>query len=168
MGRFLSEAAAVAFRDAGYKLPTTICITGMHEVEPVVSGPGVNAQMQRAYADPDVAKEYGACGVAAVAIERFEGLTIYGMARKAGYGFDYYLGPSDAEVEAERGENFFSRATHTMEVSGTSSNDASEIVRREREKLARLGRKAQPLPCLVVVIDFQYRRARMVRYADGT
>jgi hypothetical protein len=119
--------------------------------------------MRRTYADLQETVEWGASGVAAVAIERLENLTVYERSPKSGHGFDYFLIPADQEGDPDD-DNFFAEATHILEVSGTLQADRRELEERVTEKLRRLRRREQPLPAFVLVVDFKHYRAKLVKY----
>jgi len=120
-------------------------------------------RMRRTYADPQEAVEWGASGVAAVAIEALESLTVYERSPKSGFGFDYFLIP-EGQAGAADEENFFAEATHVLEVSGTMQDDDRELDSRVREKIKRLKERRQPLPAFVLVVDFRRVRAKLVKH----
>lgn len=126
-------------------------------------GPRVTNRMRRTYSDFQEAVEWGASGVAAVAIEPLEHLTVYERSPKSGFGFDYFLIPLDTWADPDD-DNFFADATHVLEVSGTLQNDERALDNRVTEKLRRLNSRRQVLPAFVLVVDFRHARAKLVKH----
>ena len=159
----LAEAAVVAADASGNPLPQRIAFSGRKSRKPLVVGPRLTERMRRTYADLQEAVEWGASGVAAVAIESLENLTVYERSPKSGHGFDYFLIRSDTNANFDD-DNFFAVATHVLEVSGTMQHDKNEMENRVSEKIRRLKQKEQSLPAFVLVVDFRHARAKLVKY----
>ena len=159
----LAEAAVIAADAAGKPLPQTLTFSGRKRRKPLLLGPKINNRMRRTYADHQDAVEWGASAVAAAAIEPLENLTVYERSPKSGFGFDYFLIPLNLADRADD-DNFFADATHILEVSGTLQNDKAVMDERVSEKLKRLKSKKQELPAFVIVVDFRFARAKLVKY----
>ncbi len=159
----LVEAACVCADHVGHPLPQIISLSGARRLRPQILGPVVDNQMRRTHADIQDATERGAMALAISVLATTHQLVVYERSPKNGYGFDYYLGPAE-EADAGDGDgNFFADATHTVEVSGTTQDDPSELSNRVTAKVNRLRTRRQPFPAFVFVFDFFRIRARLVQ-----
>lgn len=159
-GGHLAECAVVCYDTCGNAALPGLRVTGRHNQQFALSGPAVTNRMRRTYADLQEATEYGACGIAALAMEACEGLTICERAAKGGGGFDYYLSPLGDASEADS-DNFLASATATLEVSGILQGTAVDLQYRLNEKIRQLRSQAQLLPCFIVIVGFSASTARI-------
>ncbi len=84
---------------------------------------GRNALQGRSPVQDRVVTEWAACGIACAVLWHYTGLRVWTAARE-GEGFDYWIG-NDSQLRG-------------MEVSGTQSEEASEMQGRHREKQEQL------------------------------
>jgi len=103
-------------------------------------------QTRRCWADPNVATEHGACGVATLLVPEISDLTVVERSRK-GTGFDYWLGEKNDE-----GPLFQGKAR--LEVSGIRTGSDSTVASRVKQKLRQTQPSDGSLPAIVVVVEF--------------
>lgn len=106
------------------------------------------------WADEPYATEQGAYGIALLLVEESTGLTAVERARKGG-GFDYWLGAEDA------GQDLFQSRTR-LEVSGIRRGSRSVVQSRVRRKLQQTQKYDEPLPAIIVVVEFGDPQAETV------
>lgn len=152
-------AAAVNLEEVGHQPGVLLEVDGSVRGNFVLSWPSTYPQALRSWADPDEATEQGACAVAALLVAALTELTIVERARK-GTGFDYWLGRRDDP------EPLFQNKTR-LEVSGIRRGEATEVRRRERQKLAQVARLETEhtgrLPVIVVIVEFGTPRSRFTQ-----
>lgn len=155
-GGFQAECAAVCLERAGHSGPPTLAVQGKWERQFLLSGPEVDDQMRRSFADATEATEYGATAVAILVVERCERLTVWERSAKDGGGFDYYLTPDEASPagEADEPENFLAAATSRLEVSGILKGSTDDVRYRWNAKMRRATSRPGRLPLLVAVVEF--------------
>lgn len=143
-GTTLCEAAAVCLGDA-HSPGALLDVRGTSHAKYLLEWPPANEQARRTYADPEVATELGACGVAILVLRDQAGLTVVERSRK-GTGFDYWLGDGDDELFQKKAR---------MEVSGIRKARRSEVAARVTKKLKQTQRSdALGLKAYVVVVEF--------------
>jgi hypothetical protein len=99
-----------------------------------------------AWANDTDATEAGAYAVLLAAAELTQGMVAVRRA-ETGSGADYYVGPPGAGVEDLED-------CYRLEISGTDSEDAREILRRLSVKVAQAQRGTSSLPALAGVVGY--------------
>lgn len=142
-GSTLCEAAAVCLSDV--HTPTTMLgVQGTVNTQYTLSWPIATEQAKRTYADPEVATELGACGVAIMVLKDQTGLTVVERSRK-GTGFDYWIGPDDGLFQKKA----------RLEVSGIRRARPKAIERRVAAKKKQTMRSdALAIAAFIVVVEF--------------
>jgi hypothetical protein len=154
-GRFLAEASAVCLHHHnhinGIRLTVTGSFQGSLEVHWTII---IDDQVLRSWADEMELTEYGACGIAILAILEFTGFKVIRRARK-GSSVDYWLSKAD-------GDPPFQEAAR-LEVSGIIAGDQAELSKRTRQKIAQTQHSSNPLPAYVAVVEFSAPQSQMVQ-----
>lgn len=111
-------------------------------------------QARRTWADLQEATELGACGIAALLVERFTDMTVFQRSWK-GTGFDYWL--------ARKGsESLLFQCLSPLEVSGILNGRPGQVDGRVKEKMRQVRRGGGGFSALVIVVEFGAPRSRMV------
>jgi len=154
MGAYLAEAATYCLARGKHEQGVLMELDGecCHRLRLEWRGFDNTAQCERTWADPEVATEYGACGLAAVLVTELTDYTVVERAKK-GTGFDYWLGKKDGGPEL-----FQDKAR--LEVSGIRSGAKKEISSRLRRKEAQMSRSYGELPGVIAVVEFSSPRTR--------
>lgn len=150
-GAFMAQAATVCLRERGHRSGVALCVDGAAVFAFVLRFPRWNHQMRRAFGDEQEATEYGACGIAILAVKAMTGYTVVRRSWK-GTGFDYWLGHD--------GDPLF-QAKARLEVSGIRNGSDHDVSARTAQKLAQLDSTAIRLPGYVAVVEFGTPRARV-------
>lgn len=145
-GAAVAEAASVCLSERDHSSPKAMAVQGVMTLDVQLKWDAPTAQARRAWADPEVATEFGAYGIASLLITLCCPLTIVERSRK-GTGFDFWLGSQD-----DPGPLFQARAR--LEVSGIRQGSDQSVASRTRQKLTQTDRSAGALPAVVVVVEF--------------
>ncbi len=152
-GGFMAEAATVSLESQGHVSGVAMNVSGTYkEIFEIEWTPGTE-DMRRSHADPKVAAEWGAYGIACILIRE---LTPHKVIEKSysPSGFDFWLG--DKEV-------FPFQNKARMEVSGIVSGSESQIRTRVKEKLEQTNPSdGTGLPAYVIVVEFSNPQAKVV------
>jgi hypothetical protein len=129
-------------------------VDGAHDARFALEWDAATSQMQCCYADPDEATEFGACGIAALLVQKLADLTIVARSRR-GTGFDYWLGHRDDEL--------LFQGKARLEVSGIRKGTDAGVAAREQQKLKQVERyqPASPTPAVIVIVEFGAPRSRV-------
>jgi len=153
-GAFLAEASAVCLNHHNHPPGVLLRVTGLlDQYVPLTWAIAVNKQLLNSWNDQQELAEYGACGVAILAVLRFEGHKVIRRARK-GSKVDYWLASANAEMP-------FQDAAR-LEVSGILNGSEAEATRRVREKVSQVQQAPGTLPTYVVVVEFSAPQSHMV------
>lgn len=147
-GRVLAEAAGICLEsqqhEPGVKFPRAgLMLDDIHVV-----WQAADDQQRRCYADMQEATEWGACAVAILMIKEATGKVVVERSKK-GTGFDYWIGDSDGDVDA----NPFKGAAR-LEVSGILNGSKSQIESRIRLKKYQIKPTDHLADGFVAVIEF--------------
>lgn len=154
-GECLSQAASVCLEDQSHKSGVHLNVDGdFNRIFGIIWGT-TTGQMRRCWADPEVATEHGAYGIAALLIPVLTNLTIVERSRK-GTGFDFWLSPMPAD------EVLFQKKAR-LEVSGIRKGSESEIKARLRQKKEQTKRSDGILPAYIVIVEFGEPKSRVVK-----
>lgn len=148
---FMAEAGAVCLHQNNHQCPVNLCVDGEYDLQYKLHWPDVTQEALSSHNDPDVAAEYGACGVAMLLIPRISEYTAIERSRK-GTGFDYWLRMKDDVL-------FQSKAR--LEVSGIFSGDEKALTSRCKIKLKQCAKTNEHIPGYVVVVNFGSPKARI-------
>ncbi len=152
VGAAMAEAAAVCLDDCGHGVPVRLTVDGaVHRVYDLIWW-AVGDQIKRTWADEPEATELGACGIAILVVRSTRGYEVVERSRK-GTGFDYWLG--------DRTDMPFRRKSR-LEVSGIRRGDIRRVEGRIQQKIRQISAYANPLPGIVVVVEFSAPLARMM------
>jgi hypothetical protein len=151
-GAAVAEAAAVCFDSRGHSCGVTMAVQGSYSRSYQVHWSSVTDQMHRCWADPNVATEHGAYGVAFLLIRELTDFTVIERSC-TGTGFDYWLG-KDNDIFQKKAR---------LEVSGILSGDHQEVKRRVEVKKRQTKRSDGKLPAYVVVVEFGAPTAMVVK-----
>jgi hypothetical protein len=157
-GATLAEAATVCLEAQSHSSGVRMEVDGDYGTGCAVRwGPvGDPAQAKRCWADPEVATEHGAYGVASLLVSVLTDLTVVERSRK-GTGFDYWLG------KKEETEPLFQNKAR-LEVSGIAKGSLPEIGKRAQQKLKQTKQSdSTKLPAIVAVVEFSAPRSRLVK-----
>lgn len=155
-GATCAEAAAVCLDDQGHNPPVTINIDGNPSGTIALRWATVDDTMRRFNADPEVATEYGAYGIAALIMPHLTHLTIIERSVKGkGLGFDFWLGSVDDATP------LFQRKAR-LEVSGIRRGSAALMQSRVNMKLKQISPSDTVAPGYVMVVEFGTPKARIV------
>jgi hypothetical protein len=154
LGGCLAEAASICLERAEHSQGVVMAILGDLNAWVPLSWEPTSDQMRRAWRDDDEATEFGACGIAALIVKRFRGLSIVERSVK-GTGFDYWLGPEDD------GHELFQRRMR-LEVSGIGRGTDAEIRARVRQKERQTAQVASRLPAVIAVVEFASPQSRLI------
>ena len=157
-GRSMAEAASVCLQQQGHRSGVELVVAGSFQSRFRIEWDRVNEQAMRTWADPEVATEHAACGIAALLIEELTDLTVIERARKGG-GFDYWLGPKSSSTP-------LFQAAARMEVSGIRRGSPAVVRARVRQKVEQTrasDHAVGTMPALVVVVEFSRPLSEVVR-----
>lgn len=141
----MAEAAAVSLEAQGHAVGISLQVEGSFRKDFEVHWDATTDDTRRSHADPKVAVEYGAYGLACLLMVE---LTPHKFIERSysPSGFDIWLGEKDVYP-------FQNKAR--MEVSGIAKGSASQIKARVKEKLEQTNPSDKSgLPAYVVVIEF--------------
>jgi hypothetical protein len=153
-GASLAEAAAVCLEDQHHTSGVRLPVEGDCDVTCLLFWDQATDRMKRTWADRDAATEHGAYGLAVLLVRDLKNMTV-GERSYRGNGFDFWVGATH--------DGLFQRKTR-LEISGIRNGSDGVIRARLDEKIARLHRYKNPLPALIVVIEFGKPRSRLVNY----
>lgn len=154
-GTCLMEAASVCLEDQHHTPGVRLVAGGDAEFSLLLSWTEGGAQRLRCWADPDLATEYGAYGIAFLLVERWWKLTVVERSyRKT--GFDYWLG-------SENDSSCLFQERIRLEVSGLRRGTAAQIRARVVRKVAQVRRYSHPSEAVVVVVEFGVPSSEVVR-----
>ena len=145
-GATLAEAASVCLDERGHSSPTLMTVRGTLEAEAKLSWQSPDDQARRCWADPEVATEHGAYGVATLLVPEISDFTVVERSKK-GTGFDYWLGEKNDD-----GPLFQGKAR--LEVSGIRTGSDNAVRNRIKKKLRQTEPSDGVLPAIVVVVEF--------------
>jgi len=157
-GEGLAQAASVCLEDQRHSSGDQMNVDGDFNRVYAMSWDTTTEQMRQCWADPEVATEHGAYGIASLLVPRLTDLTVIQRSRK-GTGFDFWLGP-----EGDPAPLFQKKAR--LEVSGIRNGTKAIIQSRVRQKLEQIGRSDGPLPALVIVVEFGEPRSRVIKKCE--
>jgi hypothetical protein len=144
-GKYLAQAASICLEDQEHTSGVELDVDGDFSEGFRLIWNATTDQMHRFWADPEVATEQGAYGIAALLISHFTGLTICERSRK-GTGIDFWLG-SDGD--------FLFQKKARLEVSGIRRGGEAEIRARLRQKKEQTRRSnGTALPAYVIIVEF--------------
>jgi hypothetical protein len=155
-GECLCHAASVSLELQGHAPGVGMAASGDYAADFSVQWNRTSEQIKRTWNDDQDATEYGAYGIALLLADRFEGLTVVERAKKK-TGFDYWLGPKSHDPAA------LFQGTTRLEVSGIANGGAPKVHERVQEKKEQVARYPNPLPALVIVVEFGNPQSRIVR-----
>ncbi len=154
-GGFLAEASAVCLEHHDHPAGVQLRVRGVFEtVIPVHWSTTVTEQVLASWDDQQELVEYGACGVAIVAIFKLAAHKVIRRARK-GTRVDYWLADAESTLP-------FQEAAR-LEVSGILNGSDSEVAKRVRDKTSQVNQAASTLAAFVVVVEFSTPQAHMAR-----
>lgn len=153
-GECLAQAASICLEEQNHRSGVQFNVDGDFNRVFVVLWETATEQMRRCWADPEVATEHGAYGIAALLVVELADLTVLERSRK-GTGFDYWLGSKSAA------EPLFQNKVR-LEVSGIRNGDESAIKSRVKLKVEQTRRSEGILPAYVIVVEFGGPRSRAV------
>jgi len=155
-GATCAEAAAVCLEDQGHRDYVMLQNDGMQACEIEIRWNEIDDTIRRFNADQEVATEYGAYGIAALAMPHLTGLTVIERSIKGrGFGFDFWLGSIAAS------EQLFQRKAR-LEVSGIRSGSETALQSRVNIKLKQITPSDTVAPGYVFVVEFGTPRSRIV------
>jgi hypothetical protein len=154
-GRFLAEASAVCLHHHNHVNGVHLRVTGSFQASLEMHWTIIiDDQVLRSWADELELTEYGACGVAILAILKLAGFKVIRRARR-GSRVDYWLAKANDDPP-------FQEAAR-LEVSGILAGDQAELSKRTREKITQTQRSSNALPAYVVVVEFSAPQSHMVQ-----
>ena len=160
LGKCFAEAASVCLADRKHVPGVRLLVCGDFQQFFVMEWDHPTQQMIKAHADPEVATEFGACGIAVLLIQELTDYTVVERSRK-GTGFDYWLGPRDSARDPD-GILFQGKAR--LEVSGIRQGDESTIKYRVRQKINQTKRSdGRNLAAYIVVVEFGAPQSEVVK-----
>ncbi len=157
-GQSIAEAASVCLEQQGHRPGVELVVEGTYRERFRVEWDPLSEQALRTWADPEVATEHGAYGMAALLIEELTDLTVIERARKGG-GFDYWLGPRTSSV-------LLFQAAARLEVSGIRQGSSAAVKARAKQKIEQTRASngtLGALPAFVVVVEFSQPRSEVIR-----
>jgi hypothetical protein len=152
-GGCLCEAAVICLEQQNHTSGVTLRLSGELTDTVELAWDRVPDQARACWADPQVAVEHGAYGVAILIIDAITEYTVVERSRK-GTGFDFWLGSKIDPTSL-----FQNKAR--LEVSGILVGSDSEIRQRVREKLIQMNRGGIDLPGYAVVTEFSRPESRV-------
>jgi len=154
-GESLAQAASVCLEDQEHRNGTEMLVDGDFEISFYLFWDEASDQTRRCWANPEVATEHGAYGIATLLVLNLTELTIVERSRR-GTGFDYWLGPKANPKPLFQGKA-------RLEVSGIRKGTDVAIRSRAREKLKQTERSNGMLPTMVIVVEFGAPRSRVLK-----
>ena len=152
----LAQAGAVCFEDQNHPRGVELNVDGTFQAKYKVFWQDVTDQMRRTFNDPDLATEWGACGVALLLMLDLTEYTVINTSRK-GTGFDYWLGKKD------KGDELLFQNKARLEVSGMRKARYSQVKTRVKQKLEQVKPSdSSLLPAYIVVVEFNTPLSHMV------
>ncbi len=158
IGATLAEAAILCFEEHSHTSGIPMPVDGDWDTEIPVAWPPLAdpQQAKRAWNDPQVTTEHGACCVAALLVAELAELVVVERSRK-GTGFDYWLGKP-----SENAKLFQKRAR--LEVSGIAKGTEPTLKARIRQKANQTKvSDSLGLPAVIAVVEFGEPRTRLKR-----
>jgi hypothetical protein len=158
VGAALAEAATVCFEEQNHSSGVGLRVDGDFSRTFMVSWttPSDLEQAKRTWADPEIATEHGAYGVAALLVTQLTEYTVAARSRK-GTGFDYWLGPKGSI------DGLFQDKAR-LEVSGIRTGDEPAIRARVARKTKQTEKSEETgLRAVIVVVEFGTPRSRVVK-----
>ena len=147
-GAVLAQAGAVCFEDQNHPRGVELKVDGTFQAKYKVFWQDVTDQMRRTFNDPDLATEWGACGVALLLLLDLTEYTVINTSRK-GTGFDYWLGK-----KGNGDERLFQNKAR-LEISGIRKGSYSLVRARVKQKLEQVKPSdSSLLPAYIVVVEF--------------
>jgi hypothetical protein len=155
-GSTCAAAAAVCLDEQSHSSPVTLQIDGQYPCEIEIQWNAVDDTTRRFNADPEVATEYGAYGIASLIMPYLTNLTVIERSIKGkGCGFDFWLGSIDNL------DTLFQRKAR-LEVSGIRNGSQSIIQSRVNMKLKQISPSDTVAPGYICVVEFGTPRARII------
>jgi len=156
-GDVLAQAGAVCFADQNHPKGVELKVDGTFQATYKVFWQDVTDQMRRTFNDPDLATEWGACGVALLLVLDLTEYTVIDTSRK-GTGFDYWLGKKG------NGDELLFQNKARLEVSGIRKGSYSQVKARVKQKLEQVKPSDSPfLPAYIVVVEFNMPLSHVVK-----
>lgn len=147
-GAICTDAASVCLDDQRHLHPVNLQIEGIQSCAIELQWNEIDDTVRRFNADPEVATEYGAYGIAALIMPHLTHLTIIERSIKGkGFGFDFWLG------SIENSDILFQHKAR-LEVSGIRQGSATIIQSRVNMKLKQISPSDSIAPGYVVVVEF--------------
>lgn len=145
-GTCLLEAASVCLEDQRHAPGIRMEVCGDFKNAFALTWSATNEQRLRCWADPELATEYGAYGVAFLLAERLANLHVIQRSYRR-TGFDYWLG--------ERGgPELLLQGKTRLEVSGVRRGTPAERHARVLKKVKQVRRYPHGSAAIVVVVEF--------------
>lgn len=156
-GVVLAQAGAVCFEDQNHPRGVELKVDGTFQAKYKVFWQDVTDQMRRTFNDPDLATEWGACGVALLLVLDLTEYTVINTSRK-GTGFDYWLGK-----KGNGDERLFQNKAR-LEISGIRKGSYSLVRARVKQKLEQVKPSdSSLLPAYIVVVEFNTPLSHVVK-----
>ena len=152
LGTAMAEGASVCLDDCGHGVPVRLIVDGDDNRVYDLEWTPIDDQARRAWADAEVATEYGACGIAILVVREIRGHSVLERSRR-GTGFDYWMGESNVTPFAGKSR---------LEISGIRRGDPRSIAARVNRKKRQMSRSGTRLPGIVVVVEFSTPLARVL------
>ena len=157
LGRVHAEAAAACLDNQGHREPVALSVRRIDGPGFILRWPELTETMRRAYNDLERATELGAYGIAIMLIKEQTGLAVVWQSKK-GTGFDYWLGPVEAE------DQLVFQNSARLEVSGILSGTESQFLTRVKQKLKQTTASDETgLPAYAVVVEFGCPQAEVAK-----
>ncbi len=154
-GEFLAEASAVCLEHHNHPKGVRLRVKGIFDTFlPVHWSTLITDQVLASWDDQQELVEYGACGVAIVAILKLAAHKVIRRARK-GTRVDYWLAEADSPIP-------FQEAAR-LEVSGILSGSDADLAKRVRQKSVQASQAASTLPAFIVVVEFSTPQSHMAQ-----
>ncbi len=153
-GATCAAAAAVCLDEQNHPNPVTLQIDGQYPYEIEIQWNAVDETTRRFNADPEVATEDGAYGIASLIMPHLTNLTVIERSIK-GCGFDFWLGSIDNL------DTLFQRKAR-LEVSGIRNGSQSIIQSRVNMKLKQISPSDTVAPGYICIVEFGTPHSRII------
>ena len=154
-GSFLAEGSAVCLEHHSHPKGVCLRVTGSFNTSLGIQwATVVTEQVINSWNDKQELVEYGACGVAILAVLKLADYKVIRRARK-GTRVDYWLANTESTMP-------FQEAAR-LEVSGILQGNETDVARRVRQKTSRTQLSPNSLPAYVVVVEFSAPQSHMVK-----